>query len=334
MKRLVIILTIIISSVAAFANASFDKTINYQFNNARAYIGEILYLMPVTDSYYNCSHYQRFKNFGANENDITYNAITNQYKFNPSDYRDYKYAGTHKRHIEGHKFRVDNVLQYQDYKFQWVFYLTDLNTGDRLKFDYYGEPELYMNSFIDFPFITMKFFNYYKSLIGTNLVFATKKSIDIEELESIYDPDFKDINTGEIVQFSEAYAKWKIKNVIIDKYNLCLAFIVTNGKNTIKIPYNIPYSTKTKQPHYLISKYPAGVRVFPEAKWNEMINKYGESHMTLIMKSKYAKDMSEEEGCLAGGKKFGDRANRIGVFDGIRMALFGKQKLFILKSYN
>ena len=46
--------------------------------------------------------------------------------------------------------------------------------------------------------------------------------------------------------------------------------------------------------------------------------------MSLIMKSKYTKDMSEEEGCLAGGKKFGDRANRIGVFDGIRMALFGK----------
>ena len=45
MKRLVIILTIIISSVVAFADASFDKTINYQFNNAEAYIGEILYLV-------------------------------------------------------------------------------------------------------------------------------------------------------------------------------------------------------------------------------------------------------------------------------------------------
>ena len=322
MKRLVIILSIIISSVVAFADASFDKTINYQFNNAEAYIGEILYLMPITESYYDSQHYQRFKNFDADENEITYNALTNQYKFDPFDYRDCKYAGTHKRHIEGHKFRVDNVLRYQDYKFQWVFYLTDLNTGDKLKFDYYGEPELYMNSFIDFPFITMKFFNYYKSLIGTNLVFATKKSIEINELASVYAPDFKDINTGEIVQFSGAYAKWKIKDVVIDKYDLCLAFIVTNGKNTIKILYDVPYSTKTKQPHYLISKYPAGVRVFPEAQWNEMINKYGEEHMSLIMNSKVSDDMSEEERYLAIGKKFEDKSNEIKVFEGILNALF------------
>lgn len=322
MKRLVIILSIIINSVVAFADASFDKTINYQFNNAEAYIGEILYLMPITGSYYESQHYQRFKNFDADENEITYNALTNQYKFDPFDYRDCKYAGTHKRHIEGHKFRVDNVLRYQDYKFQWVFYLTDLNTGDKLKFDYYGEPELYMNSFIDFPFITMKFFNYYKSLIGTNLVFATKKSIEINELASVYAPDFKDINTGEIVQFSGAYAKWKIKDVIIDKYDLCLAFIVTNGKNTIKILYDVPYSTKTKHPHYLISKYPAGVRVFRETQWNEMINKYGEEHMSLIMNSKVSDDMTEEERYLAIGKKFEDKSNEIKVFEGILNALF------------
>lgn len=322
MKRLIIIILSIISSVVAFADASFDKTINYQFNNAEAYIGEILYLMPITGSYYDSQHYQRFKNFDADENEITYNALTNQYKFDPFDYRDCKYAGTHKRHIEGHKFRVDNVLRYLDYKFQWVFYLTDLNTGDKLKFDYYGEPELYMNSFIDFPFITMKFFNYYKSLIGTNLVFATKKSIEINELASVYAPDFKDINTGEIVQFSGAYAKWKIKDVIIDKYDLCLMFIVTNGKNTIKIPYDVPYSTKTKQPYYLISKYPAGVRVFPESQWNEMINKYGEEHMSLIMNSKVSDDMSEEERYLAIGKKFEDKSNEIKVFEGILNALF------------
>ena len=324
MKRLVIILSIIISSVVAFADASFDKTINYQFNNAKAYIGEILYLMPITGSYYDdCPHYPHFKSFEADENDITYNALTNQYKFDPSDYRDYKYAGTHKRHIEGHKFRVDNVVQYLDYGDEWVFYLTDLNTGDKLKFHYDGEPTIFMNCFIDFPFITMKFFNYYKSLIGTNLVFATHKSIvNIIELASVYAPDFKDINTGEIVQFSGAYAKWKIKDVIIDKYDLCLAFIVTNGKNTIKIPYNVPYSTKTKQPQYWVSKYPAGVRVFTESQWNEMISKYGEQHMSLIMNSKVSDDMSEEERYLAIGKKFEDKSNEIKVFEGILNALF------------
>ena len=46
--------------------------------------------------------------------------------------------------------------------------------------------------------------------------------------------------------------------------------------------------------------------------------------MALIMDSKYTKDMSEEEKCLAGGKKFTDKSNRTGVFDGILMTLFGK----------
>ena len=185
--------------------------------------------MPITGSYHENPHYPHLKNFDANEGDITYNSIANQYKFDPFDYRDYKYAGTHKHHIEGHEFYVDNVVQYPDYKYQWFFYLTDLNTGDKLKFDYYGEPELFMNLFIDFPFITMKYFNYYKSLIGTNLVFATHESIvDIDELASTYNPDFKDINTGEVVQFSGVYAKWKIKDVIIDMllYNFSSLFIV------------------------------------------------------------------------------------------------------------
>lgn len=322
MKRfLLLAIFFILTTTFAVADASFDETINYQFNNAKAYIGETLYLMPITGSYHENPHYPHFKNFDANEEDITYNSIANQYKFDPFDYRDYKYAGTHKCHIEGHEFYVDNVVQYPDYKYQWVFYLTDLNTGDKLKFDYYGEPELFMNLFIDFPFITMKYFNYYKSLIGTNLVFATHESIvDIDELASTYNPDFKDINTGEVVQFSGVYAKWKIKDVIIDKYNLCLAFIVTNGKNTIKIPYNVPYSTKTKQPQYWISKYPAGVRVFPEDQWNEMINKYGEQHMSLIMNSKVSDDMTIEERYLAGGKKLGKQTkqNRTSVLEGIK----------------
>lgn len=302
MKRLVIILTILSISIVAFANADFDKTINHQYNNARAYIGETLYLLPITNSYYDIPHYPHFKNFEVDEDDITYNSTANNYKFNPFDYRDYKLAGTHKRHIEGHKFYVDDVVKLPNYEYKWVLYLTDLNTGDKVKFDYNGSPDVFMFSFTDFPFITIKYFNYCKSLIGTNLVFATHKSIIINELIETYNPDFKDINTGEVVQFSNTYAKWKIKDVVIDEYNLYLAFIVTNGKNTIKIPYNVQYSIKTKQPQYITLKYPAGVRVFSEVQWNEMINKYGETHMSLIMDSKISNDMTIEEKYLAGGR--------------------------------
>ena len=46
--------------------------------------------------------------------------------------------------------------------------------------------------------------------------------------------------------------------------------------------------------------------------------------MSLIMNSKVSDDMTEEERYLAGGKKYRDKSNRIGIFDGIRTALFGK----------
>lgn len=50
MKRLFIILSILSISLVAFANADFDETINYQRHKAQAYVGETLYLLPLTGS--------------------------------------------------------------------------------------------------------------------------------------------------------------------------------------------------------------------------------------------------------------------------------------------
>lgn len=307
-------------------NPNYDVTTNYQFNNAQAYVGETLYLVPLTGSQIPAGlglggkiseHYHNFMDFERFDDDLGHAATPMQYKFDPYDSRDCSVAGTHKRHIEGHKFYVNKVVRpYEDpciaeeyrYKYQWILYLTDLHTGEKLKYIYDGEIR---NTFIDFenfPFVVVKHFNYLKSLIGTNLVFATQ-SVNIhlaDSREHFYDhfydyvpqysANYKDINTGEPITFTTPYVKWKIKEVGIDIHESALFFIVSNDIHTIKVIYDNQYST-----HH--PKHNVGNRVFPEKQWNMLVNKYGEEHMSLIMQTKISDDMTEEEKYLAGGQR-------------------------------
>lgn len=305
MKRLVIILSIIISSVAVFANADFDETCNYQFENAKAYEGEILYLLPITRSSYETGDlsselYHWFKDYSFNDNETSeYNSYYN-YKSDYSDYRDSKLLGTHKRHIEAHRFYVMKVMPYHPkrYKYTWVFHLVDLNTGDKLKFIYhaYGDSEVRFDMFMDFPFIVEKHLEYCVSLRGSKLVFATNKCRCLfTERNKYYCPTFiNDMITGEKINYTDVYAKWTIKDVSIDWYNLCICFIVTNGKNTTKVPYGIQYYAN----HPL---YNSSTRVFTESQWNALVNKYGLDHMKLIMDTKISDDMTNEEKIMSMG---------------------------------
>lgn len=301
MKRLVIILSIIISSVVAFANASFDKTINYQRHNAQAYVGETLYLLPLTGSWYGekiCERYHNFKSTIYQDGYDMYagpnTGMIYQYKFDPTDYRDNK-TGTHKRHIEGHRFYVNKAVQDPNDDMIWTFHLTDLNTGENLKFIYYAEITD-GSIFQDFPFITEKHYKYCKSLIGSKLVFGTITK-HAPDLGTTYYPTFeKDINTGETINYNKSYAKWTIKDVEIDVYHSCISFIVTNGKQTTKVPYNIQYSD-TYSMHYNNC-----TRVFTETQWNNLVKKYGEASMESIMANTPLDDMSKEELYMAGGR--------------------------------
>lgn len=328
MKRLFLILISWFLNICIFANNSFDPSINYQHNNATAYIGEYLYLIPISGTVYEntatfgkMQWYPYFLNYDFDENDYyssIYSGIMTHYKWDAFDWRDSK-CYTHKRHIEGHRFYVNDVkpvhnIVYKDANgkgvidenekvYIWMFYLTDLDTGDKLKFIYHGSAQIYMFAFTEFPFLTRKHIEYMEYLIGTDLVFATNKtSISIPGVYYDYNPDFIDIKTGEKVQFSKPYAKWKIINIAFDKTDMYLSFIVSNGKNTLKIPYNIQYSLITKQEESPVSKYAAGVRVFPEYQWKELVKQYGEKHMALIMDTKVSDDMSIEEKYLAGGR--------------------------------
>ena len=76
MKRLFIILTILSISSVIFANADFDETRNFQFENAKAYEGEILYLLPITRSRYDGNRirnelYLWFKDYSFNDNETS-----------------------------------------------------------------------------------------------------------------------------------------------------------------------------------------------------------------------------------------------------------------------
>lgn len=299
MKRLIIILSIISISVIGFANSSFDPSINYQGDNATAYVGEILYLPPLTGSWYGKNVNERYHNFksviyqdGYDDYAGPNTGLDYQYKFDPYDYRDCK-TGTHKRHIEGHRFYVKKAVQDPTCSNIWTFHLTDLNTGDNLKFIYYTDINGSLT--IDFPFIAEKHYKYCKSLIGTKLVFGTKEK-HAPDLGTTYYPMFtNDIITGEKIEYSNSYEKWIIKDVKIDTYRRCICFIVTNGKQTTKVPYNIQYSPANKM------QYNNCTRVFTENQWNSLIKKYGENHMEAIMDDKPLDTMSQEELFMVGG---------------------------------
>lgn len=310
MKRLSIILSFVCFGICVYANKNFDKTTNYQFNNVQNYVGEILYLMPLTgsnmkvvdmfDDNHIMEHYCNFMDYSFND-DFAHDVFYYQYKYNPKDYRDNTTLGTHKRHIEGHRFLVNDVKRIDDYKYSWVLYLTDLNTGDKLKYIYDGEVKNTQIDFYKFPFVVEKHYNYLKSLIGTNLVFGTIKHKTYLHAPS-YTPNYIDIKTNEQINYTNIYEKWIIKDVIINIYEYSIFFVVSNGENTTTVKYNNQYSNNHP-------KYNIGNRVFTEKQWNELVNKYGEQHMALIMQNKVSDDMTIDEKYMACGKNLKNNSN-------------------------
>ena len=310
MNKLLNIVVVLAMSTTLFANSDFDKTLNYQFNNPKAYVCEFLYLMPLTGSGLTTTFgdsYELYHNFWSFDvkDDGSSGKIADHYKYNLYDIRDNKAGGTHKRHIEGHRFRVDKVVLLPDYDWTWVLYLTDLNTSDKLKFYYDGTKRDQLD-YIVFPFVVEKYYKYLKSLIGTKLVFATQ-SPTIYLTESTYFNKYfttyeVDVKTGEKINYTTPYVKWTIKGVGIDVFYASPYFIVSNGKYTTKVIYNNPYYETNE---YMAHSYSATNRVFPEKQWNALVNKYGEEHMTMIMKTQASDDMTKAEKYMAGGGQYG-----------------------------
>ena len=312
MKRLFLIFSVYcLNIIYVFANSSFNKETNYQFKNIPALKGETLYLVPLTGSNYTdlfdqpIEHYHNFMDYDRFwKEDFGLMYTGNQYKYDAFNYLDAMVAGTHKRWIEGHRFYVDDVKRIEDYD-DWVLYLTDLNTGEKVKYVCNGEKKYTRIDMENFPFIVEKHYNYLKSLIGTNLVFATNGyGMFLEESYApFYNNSYEtDINTEKKINYTTSYVKWTIKNVGYDVYEMALYFIVSDGKNTTKVYYDNQYSEQ--HPTYNI-----GNRVFTEKQWNKLVNKYGEQHMSLIMSTKVSNDMTLEEKYMSGGRKFAKKKN-------------------------
>ena len=312
MKRLFLIFSVYcLNIIYVFANSSFNKETNYQFKNIPALKGETLYLVPLTGSNYTdlfdqpIEHYHNFMDYDRFwKEDFGLMYTGNQYKYDAFNYLDAMVAGTHKRWIEGHRFYVDDVKRIEDYD-DWVLYLTDLNTGEKVKYVCNGEKKYTRIDMENFPFIVEKHYNYLKSLIGTNLVFATNGyGMFLEESYApFYNNSYEtDINTEKKINYTTSYVKWTIKNVGYDVYEMALYFIVSDGKNTTKVYYDNQYSEQ--HPTYNI-----GNRVFTEKQWNKLVNKYGEQHMSLIMSTKISNDMTLEEKYMSGGRKFAKKKN-------------------------
>ena len=308
MKRLIVIFATLCLSIYIFSDSNFDKTTNYQFDNVSALVGETLRVAPRTNSHYCIDiftkepnpYYHNFMDYEEFYADNISLMITGyQYKYGERGSIDCKIAGTHKDWLENHKFYVFKVTKIPDHKHMWVLHLKDLSTGEKAKFVIDAEIRNTQIDMENFPFIVMKHFEYLKSLIGTKLVFATNAyKYDIwEYYVPTYHETFKtDINTGEQIKYTTPYTKWTITDVIYDVYDIKIYFIVTDGKNTTKVEYNNPY-TKSH------SKYNVGNRVFPEKQWNELVDKYGEKHMSLIMQTESSNDMTLEEKYMSGGMR-------------------------------
>lgn len=308
MKQSLLFLSALLVSTFVSANDRFDETINYQFNNATAYIGETLYLVPLSGSKWKVGlfskpqeHYHNFEDFeGFYTEDLSLMYTQNNYKYNPSNPIDCMIAGTHKRHIEGHRFYVDTVIRVPENRYHWVLYLTDLETKDKVKYVYSGENKSTKIDIEVFPFIVEKHYNYLMSLKGTKLTFATQGyEMFIEEsYRPYYQPTYEyDLNSGDKIYYIAPFETWTIDEVGFDIYESSMYFIVANEAYKTKIIYDNIYTEK--QPAHNI-----GNRVFTEKQWKSLVKKYGIEHMALIMSSKMSDDMTEEELYMAGGRKY------------------------------
>lgn len=126
-------------------------------------------------------------------------------------------------------------------------------------------------------------------------------SVSIVEYAGSYYPLYKtDFYTNEPISYSDSYAKWKIVDANVNIYYGCVCFLVTNGKNIVQVPYNFQYYYDRKN---------IGNRVFPEMVWNYLVNKYGETHMRMIMNTEMSEDMTLEEKYMAGGCRYAQEPN-------------------------
>jgi len=301
MKKTIKIFLLIVLSLCVNVSASaFDPTRNYQGRDAKAYIGDYLYVVPfISESGYtnDIQHgYKRFmdEDLPATE---TEHSMMYFYHFDPK----MGVRGTEHKWLAGKVFYVKDVYNLEGYESSWVFDMVNADDpSDKCKYVYYSWLRTQNNN-IDFPFISLTHFEWLRdTYIGKEVVIGTHVAGSSHEKHSYYHRNFdKDALTKESISYSHDTAHYMVKNVFVHDTLFQLCFRLTNGKHTIDCPIGLLYDPYSKEQY--------ATRIFTMNQWSELCQKYTSAHMLAVMRGEILVGMTFIECRWAIGSQTGKK---------------------------
>ena len=132
------------------ANYLFDRTRNYQGENAEAYLGEVLivndfpepvdYSLPWTENQYKVVAYRGFKEIGYDGNSVYVSEHDPRYNYHYSRDFEWNVRGTEEKWLKGKRFYVYNMYKIERYPNLWVFEMYNIDDPeDEVSYVYHGE---------------------------------------------------------------------------------------------------------------------------------------------------------------------------------------------------
>lgn len=168
---------------------------------------------------------------------------------------------------------------------QWLFHLQ--NRDDPNDWCWYVYNEKYESSF---PFITISYYNWLKSKIGSKIITSYKIN-DANEIELPLKKH--DLYTGKQINFNPT-DYWEIIDVTILDNNYELVFVLTNN-NGITTTMNVRYNSSLN-------------KIMLSDEYHNLVKKYGKSMVETVRQNKIQIGMPEELLIKSWGKP--DRINK------------------------
>lgn len=234
-------------------NVPYDSTKNFLGeDNVYSYKGQELFVKPKAESLqrygYSDFHLIDYDVETEGSSDKTY-GTTQKYAYN-SPYES----------LVNKTFIVDDVVpikkSYMSRKY--VFVLSEKgNEANKCKYIY--DP-MFEHSF---PFITMSYYNYLQN-------YTNEKKYVIGK--GVYHA--LDIQTGDSIISSKPYSLWTVKGLTIEEKYCNLVALLSNGQQTTYCSAEDLVDEKIRR------------RVFEEKEWNDLVKKYGQGWMDLVMSGK------------------------------------------------
>lgn len=253
----------------------FDKTKNYQGNNAMAYKGQYLIVPPI-DQKSMCQYYSRFKinSFTTKDGNFDINFI---YRASKKFEIDALRLGTAPEDLALKMFRVTDVELMQDCKSEWLFSLENVDDQyDCCKYVYNGSLK-YVDDHLDFPFYVIEYMQYvYDKYVNNEVIIATRDFYTEGQYIRHHKVDHRDFFTQDSITFYAEYDKFLVKDMYIDTLDGDLKFLLANDYHSFGCSTNLLYERLPLYNH-LSSK------VFTIAEWEQLCAQYGKAHMEAII---------------------------------------------------